>query len=495
MIKDFIHYYKPYKKLFLLDFTCAVIVAILELAFPVMVRSVIDKIVPSQNLQQILLVGAGLLALYAFSTTLNFIVVYMGHILGINIETDMRRELFAKVQKQSFSFFDNMKIGELMSRLSSDLFDISELAHHGPEEFFIAIMTLIASFFLMYQVHPTLALLTIFFVPIIAVALAVFNRRMSRINRNIYKGLANYTAGLENVLSGMRVVKAFANENHEQQLFEELIQEYRSNKIAFYRTMGTSSSFNYLLMRSINLFSLIVGAYFTVIGDLTAGELVGYILLANVFVGPINKMNSMIELYPKGFAGFRRFKELMNVEIDIEDAPDAIPAPPFEGRVEYKNVGFGYEEDKKVLEHINLTVEPGQTVAFVGPSGVGKSSLINFLQSERVLKTGEISERLQRGKHTTRDSNMIRMKAGGYIIDTPGFSSIEVPKIENREELISLFPEFTNIDSCKFLNCSHIHEPNCNVKKAVEENRISQDRYNFYKKTLEILSERWNRYE
>ena len=167
-------------------------------------------------------------------------------------------------------------------------------------------------------------------------ALAVFNRRMSRINRNIYKGLANYTAGLENVLSGMRVVKAFANESHEQQLFEDLIQEYRSNKIAFYRTMGTSSSFNYLLMRSINLFSLIVGAYFTVIGDLTAGELVGYILLSNVFVGPINKMNSMIELYPKGFAGFRRFKELMNVEIDIEDAPDAISAPTFEGRVEYK---------------------------------------------------------------------------------------------------------------------------------------------------------------
>jgi len=390
VIKDFIHYYKPYKKLFLLDFTCAVIVAVLELAFPVMVRSVIDKIVPSQNLQQILLVGAGLLALYAFSTTLNFIVVYMGHILGINIETDMRRELFAKVQKQSFSFFDNIKIGELMSRLSSDLFDISELAHHGPEEFFIAIMTLIGSFVLMYQVHPTLALLTILFVPIIAVVLAVFNRRMSRINRNIYKGLANYTAGLENVLSGMRVVKAFANESHEQQLFEELIQEYRSNKIAFYRTMGTSSSFNYLLMRSINLFSLIVGAYFTVIGDLTAGELVGYILLSNVFVGPINKMNSMIELYPKGFAGFRRFKELMSVEIDIEDAPDAIPAPTFQGRVEYKNVGFGYEEGKKVLEHIDLTVEPGQTVAFVGPSGVGKTTLVNLLPRFYDLKEGEI---------------------------------------------------------------------------------------------------------
>lgn len=390
MIKDFIHYYKPYKKLFCIDFSCAVIVAILELAFPVMVRSVIDHVVPSKDLQQILLVGAGLLALYAFSTTLNFIVVYLGHQLGINIETDMRRELFAQVQKQSFSFFDNMKIGELMSRLSSDLFDISELAHHGPEELFIAIMTLIGSFVLMFQVHPTLALMTIVFVPVIAVALAVFNRRMSRINRTIYKGLAHYTAGLENVLSGMRVVKAFANESHEQQLFEDLIQEYRTNKLAFYRTMGTSSSFNYVLMRTINLFSLIVGAYYTVIGELTPGDLVGYILLANVFVGPINKMNSMIELYPKGFAGFRRFKELMNVEIDIEDEADAVPAPTFTGHVEYQNVGFGYEADKKVLEHINLTVEPGQTVAFVGPSGVGKTTLVNLLPRFYDLEEGQI---------------------------------------------------------------------------------------------------------
>ena len=151
-------------------------------------------------------------------------------------------------------------------------------------------------------------------------------------------------------------------------------------------------------------------------------------------------------------------------------------------------------QENKGLEEVENFLK-NKTTVIGGPSGVGKSSFINFLQSERVLKTGEISERLQRGKHTTRDSNMIKMKAGGYIIDTPGFSSIEVPNIENREELISLFPEFSNIDSCKFLNCSHIHEPGCNVKKEVEENKISKDRYNFYKKTLEILLERWNRYD
>ena len=283
-----------------------------------------------------------------------------------------------------------MKIGELLSRLSSDLFDISELAHHGPEELFIAIMTLIGSFVLMYQVQPTLALWTVVFVPFLAIALAVFNRKMSAINRQIYKGLAHYSAGLENVLSGMRVVKAFANEEHEQQLFEELIQEYRTNKIQFYKTMGSSSSFNYLLMRSINLFTLMLGSYFTVTGQLTAGELVGYILLANVFVRPIDKMNSMIELYPKGVAGFRRYQELMAIEPDIQDRPNAIEAPHFEGDISYRNVSFGYEENKAVLEHVSMDVKKGETVAFVGPSGVGKTTLVNLLPRFYELQEGEI---------------------------------------------------------------------------------------------------------
>lgn len=391
MLKEFAHYYRPYRRLFLIDFCCAVIVAILELAFPVMVNRVIDEVLPQQDFRMIVLVGVGLFVLYAVSTGLNFVVVALGHRLGINIETDMRRRLFAHIQQQSFSFFDRMKTGELMSRLSSDLFDISELAHHGPEELFIAVMTLIGSFFLMYQVQPTLAILTVIFVPIIAVALAFFNRRMSAINRTIYKGLANYTAGLENVLSGMRVVKAFANEEHEKQLFEDLIQEYRSNKISFYQTMGSSSSFNYLMMRSINLFTLIVGSYFTVTGRLTAGELVGYILLANVFVRPIDKMNAMIELYPKGFAGFRRYQELMAIEPDIIDTPDAIEAPHFVGEVSYHNVSFGYEQGKSILAHLNLEVKPGQTVAFVGPSGVGKTTLVNLLPRFYELSDGVIT--------------------------------------------------------------------------------------------------------
>lgn len=379
MLKKFIHYYKPYRKLFLIDFGCAVIVALLELAFPLIVNYIIDSILPHEDFPMIILLALGLLLLYLLTMGLNYIVVTLGHRLGINIETDMRRDLFQHIQKQSFSYFDNVKTGELMSRLSGDLFDISELAHHGPEEVFIAIMTLLGSFLLMYQMQPALAIVTVILVPLLAIALIFFNRRMSQINKNIYKGLANYSSGLENVLSGMRVVQAFANEEHENRLFEDLIQEYRSNKLDFYNTMGTSSSFNYVMMRLINLFTLVLGAYFTIKGQMTAGELVAYILLANVFVRPIERMNAMIELYPKGFAGFQRFLEIMRQESSIVDGADAVEAPNFQGNITYQDVSFGYEDGRPVLEHINLSIQAGQTVAFVGPSGVGKSTLVNLL--------------------------------------------------------------------------------------------------------------------
>lgn len=391
MFKRFIQYYRPYRALFFLDFFAAVTVGILELAFPIIVRQVIDHVLPLKNLQVIAVIAIGLFSLYLFTMGLNYIVVTWGHRLGINIETDMRRELFQHIQKQSFSFFDSMKTGELMSRLSSDLFDISELAHHGPEEAFIAIMTLIGAFTLMYQVHPTLAIWTIVFVPFIALILRIFNRKMTQINRTIYKGLANYTSGLENVLSGMRVVQAFANEEHEQALFEDLIQEYRSNKIRFYQTMGTSSSFNLILMKAIHLFSLIVGAYFTVRGEMTAGDLVGYLLLANVFIRPIDRMNTMIELYPKGFAGFRRFVEMMDRTPEIYDVEDAIEAPAFRGDVCYEKVAFQYDAHTTVFMNLNLRIQAGETVALVGPSGVGKSTLVHLLPRFYECSQGRIT--------------------------------------------------------------------------------------------------------
>lgn len=379
MFREFYQYYKPYKRLFIIDFTCAVVSAILELFFPIAVNYVIDQVLPDGTLKTIAMFSVLLLALYLFNATLNYIVVALGHRLGINIETDMRRELFAHFQDQSYSYFDEVKTGELMTRLTNDLFEVSELAHHGPEDVFITIMTLVGSFMLMMNVHVPLAITTVILIPLLAVALAYFNRQMMGINKRIYQNIGEFNAGLENTLSGIRVVKAFANEEHEKHLFEKMNQGYRQTKITFYETMAASSTFNYLLVRLINLFAFIAGSYFTLKGDISMGDLVGFILLSNIFVRPIERLNAMIEMYPKGFAGFKRLKEELSRKPEIIDRVDAIEAPLFEGNISYNNVSFGYNPEKPVLKNINLDIKAGETVAFVGPSGAGKTTLVNLL--------------------------------------------------------------------------------------------------------------------
>jgi len=332
VLRDFFAYYKPYKKLFMIDFGCAVISAMLELTFPFVVNRVIDTILPTGHYQTVIWVCLLLLAFYLFNMVMKYIVVYLGHKLGITIETDMRRQLFQYFQRQSFEYFDNKQTGELMSRLTSDLFEIGELAHHGPEDLFITLMSLVGAFGLMLQVHVQLAIGTVILVPILGVALAIFNKKMGRINSQVYRQLGEFNAGLSNSLSGIRVVKAFANEAHEEARFEGLIQDYRENKLKFYQTMAASSAFNYVLMRIITLIALVSGAYFTLKGELTTGQLVGFVLLANTFVKPIESINIMIETYPKGFAGFKRFRQELAKPVAVQDLPGVQPAPHFPGR-------------------------------------------------------------------------------------------------------------------------------------------------------------------
>ena len=391
MLKEFFSYYKPYKKLFSIDFGCAILSGVLELLFPVAVNKVIDTVLPTGNFKTIILVCSLLFALYLFSMTLNYIVVYLGHTLGINIETDMRRKLFAHLQKHSFEYYDEKKTGELMSRLTTDLFDISEVAHHGPEDVFITVMSICGAFVLMWNVHEQLAIGTIILIPILAIGLSIFNKKMKNVNRKIYSQLGDFNAGLENSLSGIRVVKAFANEEFEKKIFEGMIQNYRKNKLAFYKTMATSSSFNYVLMRLITLTSLVFGAYFTIKGELTTGELVGFVLLANTFVKPIERINTMVEMYPKGFAGFKRFNEELARKPAIVDSPNAKVAPHFNGNIHYNNVSFEYDDGRPVLENINLEIKAGEMVAFVGPSGAGKTTLINLLPRFYDTTKGSIS--------------------------------------------------------------------------------------------------------
>ncbi|MFI3620869.1 ABC transporter ATP-binding protein [Vagococcus fluvialis] len=391
MLKRFFAYYKPYKALFILDFTCAVIAALLELSFPVIVNQVIDKIMPKENLRLIFMVSILLLFFYMVNTALQYIVVYFGHKLGTNIETDMRDELFAHFQKQPFEFYDNQKTGKLMTRLTTDLFEISELAHHGPEDVFITIMTLVGSFLLMFNIHPQLALATAIMVPFITVALAYFNKRMTKVNTQIYENLGEFNAGIEASVSGIRVTQAFANEDFEKKRFGKLNQLYRQSKLAFYKTMALSSSYNYLLIRLISLFALLFGSYYTIKGDITNGNFVGFILLSNVFARPIEKINTMLESYPKGFAGFRRLTDELDKTPSIQNSENAIDVPALKGDITYNNVDFSYSDGTKVLDQLSLTINQGETVAFVGPSGAGKTTLCHLLPRFYEIESGEIT--------------------------------------------------------------------------------------------------------
>ncbi|EAD5680822.1 ABC transporter ATP-binding protein [Listeria innocua] len=387
-----------------MDFGCAVLAAILELAFPVAVNHVIDTLLPGKDFGLIITAALALLFFYILNTFMQYIVTYFGHMLGLNIETDMRRDLFSHLQKQPFSFYDNQKTGKLMSRMTTDLFEIGEVAHHGPEDIFISIMSLFGAFFLMLNINVKLAISTFILVPILTVLIVYFNKRMTKVTTGIFKDLGNFNAGVENAISGVRVVQAFANEPHEKGRFAVLNQAYRKSKLMFYKVMGLSFSFNYFLMRLISLFALLFGAYFTINGEISYGEFVGFILLTNVFIRPIEKINNVIESYPKGFAGFKRFLEVMDTEPAIQDEKDAKPASAFRGDIEYKDVSFEYSDGKNVLSHINLSIKAGETVAFVGPSGAGKTTICNLLPRFYDVSDGEITIDAENIKHFTLPS-------------------------------------------------------------------------------------------
>lgn len=391
MLKRFFSYYKPYKALFTLDFSAAIVVAMLELAFPIMVQRVVDTILPTGDWSLIILVSIGLLGIYAINTVLHFIVTYYGHKLGTNIETDMRRDLYDHLQKQSFSYFDNRETGKLITRLTSDLFEIAEVAHHGPEDVFITLFTLTGAFLLMMSVHVPLAIMTFVLVPFIALAVAFFNKKMTQVNTRIYDDLAGFSAGIEASVGGVRVVQAFSNQEFENERFAELNTAYRKSKYLFYKMMAVSHSYNYFLMRLISLFALFFGAYYTIQGEISYGDLVAFILFANVFVRPIEKVNTMIESYPKGIAGFKRLLEEMGIQPEIKDAPDAEDVESLKGDIEYDGVSFSYEENQTILEDISLSIKAGETIAFVGPSGAGKTTICNLLPRFYEIDSGSIT--------------------------------------------------------------------------------------------------------
>jgi ATP-binding cassette subfamily B protein len=379
LLKRFFAYYQPHRGLFVLDFSCAVASGLLELGFPIAVKLLIDTLLPTGQWGLIAVASAILLAVYVLNAGLMATVTYWGHMLGINIETEMRRKAFDHLQKLSFGFFDNQKTGHLVARLTKDLEEIGEVAHHGPEDLFIAVMTLVGAFILMFTVNIKLAVITALVVPLTAWLTTRYGGRMTRNWQALYGKVGDFNARIEENVGGIRVVQAFANEDHERRLFAADNQGYRKTKLEAYKIMAASTSLSYLSMRLIQMVVMVAGSYLVLKGELSAGGFVGFLLLVGVFFRPIEKINSVIETYPKGIAGFKRYMTFLDTRPDIADRPHAKDVGKLKGDIQYKNVEFGYAAERSIFKGLDLTIRAGETIAFVGPSGAGKTTICSLL--------------------------------------------------------------------------------------------------------------------
>lgn len=391
LLARFFSYYRPYKALFVLDFGCAVVAGLLQLGFPLAVKYFIDELLPGQNWGLILACAAALLAVYVMNAALMAVVTYWGHALGVGIETDMRAEAFDHLQKLSFRFFDNAQTGQLITHVTKDLEEVGEIAHHGPEDVFIAVMTFIGAFGLMFAVHWKLAMISAVIVPVMAWLVARYGSRMTQNWENLFRQVGNFNTRIGESVGGIRVVKAFANEDHERRLFARDNEDYKKTKLDAYAYMAASVTLSYLSTRLVQLIVMVTGAWFVIAGGLSYGGLISFILLIDVFMRPIDKITSVLESYPKGIAGFRRYTRLLDTVPDIADRPGAVTAGRFTGEIVFKNVSFSYSGDRKILSGLDLAIGAGETVALVGPSGAGKTTICSLLPRFYEIDGGAIT--------------------------------------------------------------------------------------------------------
>jgi ATP-binding cassette subfamily B protein len=379
MWRDFRSYYRPHRRLLLAVFGAAAVSGVLELGFPMAVRAFVDQLLPRAQMGPILIAIAALLVLYIGAAILVSVVTYWGHVLGVSIETELRKRAFDHLHDLSMRFYDGEKTGHLVGRITTDLSDIGEVAHHGPEDALIAILTFLGAFILMLLVSWQLALVALLVVPVATWLIVHYGSRMDIVWRAQFSRVARFNARVEENVGGARVVQAFANEAHEQKLFAVENESYRTEKIGAYGIMAKSLTLNYLSMRLVQIVVMLAGTVLIVRGGLSIGDFVAFLLLVSVFYRPLDKIGTMIEIYPRGLAGFRRYRELLAMVPDVQDKPGAPEAPSFRGDIRFEHVSFGYGHDRPVLRSLDLAIGAGETVAVVGPSGAGKTTLCALL--------------------------------------------------------------------------------------------------------------------
>ncbi len=391
-LREFAAFYKPHMGMFLLDMLCALIIALVDITFPVVTRKVLYDYIPNQALRTFILMMLAMLGLFILRTLAQWIVTYLGHLTGVHIEADMRAAIFAHMQKLGFSFYDKNRTGLLMSRVTTDLFDITELAHHGPEDLFISLVTLTGSFIILWRIQKTLALVLMIAVPLIVIFVATRRRNMMKVSREVKRRTAGINAEIESSISGIRVAKAFGNEDEEIDKFSHCTNEYVGAKQGYYRVMAGFFSGTELMMNLMSLSVICVGSYLIMKNKMDIATLVTFNMYVASVQSPIRKLTQFTEQFTQGMAGFQRFRAIMHEDPDIVDAPDAVPLDHVDGDIEFKDVSFAYDEGKgDVLSHINLHIKPGEMLALVGQSGGGKSTLCQLIPHFYEISSGSIA--------------------------------------------------------------------------------------------------------
>ncbi|MCC8121873.1 MAG: ABC transporter ATP-binding protein/permease, partial [Oscillospiraceae bacterium] len=379
-LRVFASYYRPHLHLFILDMACALLIALIDLAFPYLSRYSMQKLLPERLYAAFFTVIGILIAAYLLRGACYYIVAYWGHLMGVRIEADIRRDMFAHLQRLSFRFYDNNQTGQLVSRMTGDLFEITELAHHGPEDLFVSIVTLTGAFLIMLTVRWELALVLLVVVPLFLCFTVALRRRLNRVSLGVKQKLGEINGQVESSLSGMRTAKAFANEALEGEKFRLANDRFRTSKNSYYSAMATYQSVLEFALSIMSVLVIAAGGVLIMQERMDYIDLITFSLYVSTFITPMRKLSTFVEQYTQGMAGFKRFLSLMRQEPDIQDAPDAVELTGVRGEVELRHVFFGYSPEKPpVLEDVSLHIRPGETVALVGASGGGKSTLCQLL--------------------------------------------------------------------------------------------------------------------
>ena len=382
-LKKFIKYYKPYKAVFFIDLLCATIISAIDLAFPQLLRTLTKTLfagAPGKIISALIPITIGLLVAYIIQTACRYYVTYAGHMMGARMERDMRKELFDQYEKLSFSYYDQNNSGQMMSKLVSDLFDISELAHHGPENLFISLIKIIGSFIFLFMINRMLAVPMLILVVLMLVFSYGQNKKMQETFMDNRRKIGDINSSLQDTLAGIRVVQSFANERIEQEKFNRSNENFLISKDANYRCMGSFMSGNAFFQGMMYLVTLVFGGFLIAHGRMEASDLAMYALYIGIFISPIQILVELTEMMQKGLSGFRRFLEVVETEPEIVDAADAKPLKNVKGNVCYEDVSFHYsDDDTPVLSHVSFEILAGKSIALVGPSGSGKTTICSLL--------------------------------------------------------------------------------------------------------------------